>query len=92
MLSPHPESLCTCGVRSETTNRLVYLFLVLSVNTQLLGAKPAYILFLYLPIDSEVKGLCDVLFVLGAAQGAESNIALVTVASILVGIVDDLPL
>lgn len=92
MLCPHPESLCTSGMGSETTNWLVDLFWLLSVNVQLPRVESTYVLFLHFPVDCEVKGLLDVLFVLGAAQRAERNVALVAVTSVLVGVVDDLPL
>lgn len=92
MLGPRPESFCTRGVGSETTNWLVDLFWLLSVNGPLPRAESTYVLLLHFPIDCEVKGFLDIIFVFGAAQRTERNVTLVAVTSILVGIVYDLPL
>lgn len=67
MLGPRPESFCTRGVGSETTNWLVDLFWLLSMNGHVLRVESTYVLLLYFPIDCEVKGFLDIIFVLGAA-------------------------
>lgn len=92
MLGPRPESFCTRGVGSETTNWLVNLFWLLSVNNHFPIVELTYVLLLHFPIDCEVKGFLDIIFVLGAAQRAKCNVTLVAVTSVLVGIVYDLPL